>query len=299
MEGKLAELVVTENKTPEQLVLENRKIKVVPINRGRAFFAKEHDGGFMFTGCWRHYGLPINASTRSYFNPFKAGEQAAFERLFNLPAGAMNISDMESKFWGKYKIRLDKEGMELNLAEPDHALAYRIMGVNPKFAKQGDDINRLEYQYQLVDERYAEEEVSKQSLKKMEAYAELNKLSKNRKQMVDTLRLLGVKMGVDTNIDALKSKLAQIIEEPATNKFRGLKTIDDFMKICKDPQASIRLFVLDALDNREVIIENGDEYRLSENNKLIGRSLQGAVDWFADVANQETKLLIQERIKIK
>jgi len=286
-------------KTPEQLVLENRKIRVVPINRGRAFFPKEHDGGFLFTGCWKHYGLPLNSSTRSYFNPFKEGEQIAFEKLLNLTQGSLNINDRKSKFWGDFKIPLDKEGMELDLSEVDHALIYRVMKVNPKFAKQGDDINRIEYQYQLVDERYVEEQYSKLSLKKADAFTELNKIAKSRKQMLDVLRLLGVKMGTDSSMEALKARLIQIIEEPASAKLRGVKTINDFMNVVQDPQATLRLFVLDAIDSREVIIENGDEYRLAENNKLIGRSLQGAVDWFSDIANQETKLLIQERTKVK
>ena len=290
---------VKEIKTPEQLVLENRKIRVAPLVRGRAFFKKGHDGEFMFTGCWRYYGLPISSRTRSYFNPFKEGEQAAFEKLLNLSPGALNTNDITSDFWGKYKISLDKEGMELDLSAVDHALLYRVFQVNPRFAKQGDNTSNPEYQYQLVDERYQEEEYSKASLKKADAYGELNKLSKSRKQMVDILRLLGVKMSGDSSLEALKARLAQIVEEPANNRFKGAITIDDFIRVAKDPQSSQKLFVLDAIDNREIVVENGDEYRLSENGKLIGRSLQGAVDWISDIVNQETKLLIQERMKVK
>lgn len=290
---------VKEIKTPEQLVLENRKIKVAPLIRGRAFYKKGHDGEFMFTGCWRHYGLPISSRTRSYFNPFVEGEQAAFEKLLNLPAGSLNTNDRESKFWGEFKVVLDKDGRDLDLSVVDHALIYRVLKVNPKFAKQGDNTSNPEYQYQLVDERYQEEEYSKASLKKADAYGELNKLSKSRKQMVDVLRLLGVKMSGDSSLEALKARLAQVIEEPANNRFKGAITIDDFLRVAKDPQSSQKLFVLDAIDNREIVIENGDEYRLSENGKLIGRSLQGAVDWISDIVNQETKLLIQERMKVK
>ena len=290
---------VKEIKTPEQLVLENRKIRVAPLVRGRAFFKKGHDGEFMFTGCWRYYGLPISSRTRSYFNPFKEGEREAFEKLLNLSPGALNTNDMGSKFWGEYKIPLDKEGMELDLSVVDHALLYRVFQVNPRFAKQGDNTSNPEYQYQLVDERYQEEEYSKASLKKADAYGELNKLSKSRKQMVDILRLLGVKMSGDSSLEALKARLAQIVEEPANNRFKGAITIDDFIRVAKDPQSSQKLFVLDAIDNREIVVENGDEYRLSENGKLIGRSLQGAVDWISDIVNQETKLLIQERMKVK
>jgi len=284
--------------TPEQLVLENRKIKVVPIVRGRAFFPKGHDGEFMFTGVWKDYGLPINSATRSYFNPFKPGEQAAFEKLLNMPAGSLNINNRRSdSFWGQFAIRLDKDGKELDLSEVDHALSYRVLMVHPAFAKQNDDESNIKFHYKLVDERYVEEAYSKQSLKKAKAFAELNRI-KSKKQLVDTLRLLGIKMNDSSSDDALRSKLAQIIDEPSTSKFKGLKTIDDFMNVMEDKDATTKLFVLDAIEAKEVLVEKGDEYRLAETGKLIGRSLQGAVDWFSDIANQETKLLIQERMKI-
>ena len=43
----------------EQLVLENRVIKVVPILRNKAFFKKDHDGNHTYTGCWKGWGLPF------------------------------------------------------------------------------------------------------------------------------------------------------------------------------------------------------------------------------------------------
>lgn len=290
--------VLEEVKTPEQLVLENRKIRVVPIIRGRAFFPKGHDGDFMFSGCWKEYSLPKNSKTRSYFNPFGVGEQAAFEKLLNLNPGELSVSNWNSKFWGKYAVKLDKNGMELDLSEVDHALAYRIMLVSPKFAGPKDDESKLSYQFKLVDERYAEEQYSKQSLKKVKAFTELNKL-KSKKHLVDTLRLLGIKMNEESSDEALRSRLAMIIDEPPSSKHKGIKTIEDFLNVVEDKNSTTKLFVLDAIDMREVLVENGDEYRLAETGKLIARSLSGAVDWFSDIANQETKLLIQERMKIK
>lgn len=281
-------------------VLEDRIIKVEPIVRGRAFFKKGHDGEFMFTNCWKFFGLPISTKTRSYMNPFKSVEEREeFERLLNLPKGDLNTSNTKSKFWGTYGIRLDKTGTTLDLSVVDHALTYRILCVNPRFAKQGDDINNPEYQFKLVDERYQEESYSKLALKKSEAYTELNKIAKSKKQMMDTLRLLEVKMSESSSMEALKARLAQIVEEPASNKAGGVKTIDDFMRVVNDPQAIHKLFVLDAIEFGEVKVLNGNEFRLTETGGLIGRSLQGAVDWFSNLENQETKLLIQERLKVK
>lgn len=285
---------------PSISVLEDRKIKVEPIVRGRAFLKPGHDGEFMFTGCWRYFGLPISLRTNSYMNPFKnAEERKEFERLLGLPDGSLNTNNKKSKFWGEYKIMIGKEPMELDLREVDHALRYRVLSVHPRFAKQGEDTSgNLELQYRLVDERYQEEAYSKTALRKSEAYTELNKLAKSKKKMLDTLRLLGITMSDVSSEQALKAKLAQIIEEPASNRGGGVKTIEDFMTTVTDPQALPKLFVLDAIEFGEITVM-GSDYRLAETKQLIGKSLQGAVDWFSDLANQETKLLIEARLKTK
>lgn len=285
---------------PSISVLEDRRIKVEPIVRGRAFFKAGHDGEFMFTGCWKYFGLPISLRTNSYINPFKTPEERKeFERLLGLPDGSLNTGNRKNKFWGEYKIMIGKEGLSLDLNEVDDALRYRIFSVHPRFAKQGEDYSgNLEFQYRLTDERYQEEQYSKLALKKSDAYTELNKLAKSKKKMLDTLRLLGVNMSEMSSESALKGKLAEIIEEPASHKAGGVKTIEDFMNVVSDPQALSKLFVLDAIEFGEVTV-SGSDYRLAETKQLIGKSLQGAVDWFSDLGNQETKLLIQERLKTK
>ena len=293
------EKVITSNEEVLS-ILEDRKIRVEPVVRGRGFFKPGHDGEFMFTGCWKYLGLPINLRTNTYVSPFKSNEERKmFEREMGLAEGTLITSNRKSKFWGEYKIMLGKEPLDLDLMEVDHALKYRILMVHPKVAKQNEDAQgNLEFQYRLVDERYQEEQYSKLSLRKSEAYTELNKLSRSKKQMIDTLRLLNINMSEASSEKALKARLAQIIEEPASNRSGGVKTIEDFMNVVNDPQALNKLFVLDAIDFGEIKILSGD-YRLAETNQLIGKSLQGAVDWFSDLGNQETKLLIQERLKTK
>lgn len=283
----------------EKLVLENRKIKVVPLLRNKAFYKKEHDGNHTFTGCYKIWGLPLSIQSRAYINPFKNNaEQLAFEEILGLEKGALNPNKRESKFWGEFNVRIDKEGLTLDLSIPYDALVYRVLKVNDKFASENDDENVIEYEYKLVDERYEEEITSKNSVKKLKAYEYLFKIQDNKQKMVDTLRLLGVKLTDGVKIDTLKSKIVAIIEQAGSVSDPKLKNIDDFLVVMDDPQASIKLFVFECIDAGEVIIRNG-EYRLTENNELIAKSLQSTVDWFNDIKNQEVKLLLEQRLKNK
>lgn len=288
-----------EEKSAEDLVLENRRIIVKPIIRDRAFFRKGHDGQFMYTGCFKYYGLPVSLKTRTYLNPFKnKAEQYAFEELLGEKKGALNTTNRKSEFWGKeFKLTLNKEDYTLDLSDVNGALSFRVLSVDPKFCPIGGDRTIPEYQYELVDERYQEEGISSLALKKKKAYTELNKLAKSKQRMLDTLRLLEVIMSDTADSETLEGRLGMIIEQ--TEKFADgdrVKNIDDFLEIVKDPQATMRLFVLDAIDARELSTDSG-EFRIVGSKKLIGNSLQEAVDWFSKIENQEQKLLIQERLK--
>lgn len=282
-------------KTAEELVLENREIIVRPIIRPHPFFKEGHDGVHTYSKCWKEYVLPVRLSTRSYVDPFKSREeQYAFEGIFNLEKNALTPNNLYSKFWGKYKIKMGKDDVLLNLANPDHALMYRVMSVEPRFCPVGGDRENIEFMYELIDERYSEEYTIDIHQKKVDAYAALAKVSKSEQKMIDLLRLLEVDVPSNASIKLLSSKLSGIIEQ--TEKIKGVKNITDFLSAVNDPQSSMKLFVFDAIRAGEVIIDSGD-YRLSENSELIGSSLQKAVDYFSNIKNQEKKLLIQERIK--
>jgi hypothetical protein len=292
--------VKEEIANPEALVLENRKIKIRPIRRDRAFFKKDHDGNHTFSGCWRYYTLPMSLKTGGFFDPFKnKNEQRAFEQLLNLQPGDLGINNRDPKknmFWGSFVIKIDNNGLDLDLSNVLHALQYRVLSVNPTFAKQGDDLSMIEYEYQIIDERYEDEENSKLYNKKKEAYAELSKLSDSKQKMIDTLRVLGTRLSDTVKKDTAENELIKIIEQVDRVPGLKIKNIDDFLEAVKDTSAPMKIFVLDAMDKGEVIFRKG-EYRLAQDDTLIGRSLQGAVDWFNDIKNQEFKILVQERLK--
>jgi len=286
---------IAVKKTAEELVLENREIVVKPIIRDHPFFKKGHDGEHTYSRCWKSYGLPVQLSTRSYANPFKSKEeQHAFEEIFNLDKNALTPNNLHSPFWGKFSITMAKDDLTLNLANPDHALMFRVLNVEPHFCPIDGDRENIEFIYELIDEKYANETAIDIHQKKVDAYAALARVTKSEQKMIDLLRLLDADIPKNASVKLLASRLSAIIEQ--TEKIKGIKNIDNFLEAVNDPQGIMKLFVFDAIAAGEIKVEAGD-YRLTENQELIGSSLQKAVDYFTSTKNQEKKLLIQERIK--
>lgn len=288
----------------QKLVLENKTVKIKPIVRKKAYFKDGHDGQHTYTGCYRTHTLGYDADKRAYINPFReradVDEQEAFEVLLDQKPGSLNLYKYkvnEPNFWGEFGFRVSKEGEELNLMNPSDALMYRVLMVNPKFAKNQHEAGILEKEYIIVNEEEAKEIASLLSKKKDKAEDYMYTLKKSKKSMVDALRLLGKNASVDSDKDWLKGELYKIKDEVSTTK--GVSGLDKFIAVMEDPRRDIKLFVLDAVEQGEITRDGKIGYKIADSNKFVGRKYEEVVDYFSspDPEVQEAKLIIQERLK--
>lgn len=281
----------------ENTVLEEKKIKVEPIIRARAFLPKGHDGEHTYTGCHKDYGLPFDTKKRSYVNPFKGdNEQVQFEKLLNLKEGALNLYDSKSKFWGDFSLSLTKEGLTLDLNNPVDALWYRVFLVSPRFANSEDQRTDAKCDFILVDERVKNEVKNDLARKEEEAIDLFVSIKKSRQKMYDTLRLLNKKPDKDASIESLKAAIQEIIKEPSSNK--GVTNVDDFLRVMTDPSMTLKLFILDAVEDGQIKLDSNG-YRIADTGNYIGKYLENAVDYFnsKDADVREIKALITQRLK--
>lgn len=292
---------MANTKVEEKQYLKDFSVDVKPIIRGRAFLPKGHDGEFRYSRCLEGFTLPFLMSKRSYAPIFEdRDEQTFFEESLNKKPGSLSIYDRNSDFWGKeFKIDLSKEGKTLDLRIPMHMLEYKVLLANTHFISPDWDsrFKNPGYQYAIVSEEQIKEDSYKSAAKNEEAMEIFFKLRKSNKKMYDVLRLMGKrpnKQSID-NTSWLKSELNKVIENKKATK--ELPGIDTFIKAASDKHFSEKVFVLDAIDLGEVVI-NGSTYRLKETNTPIGRSLEQAVEWFADARNQEDKLFIEQRLQL-
>lgn len=277
-------------------ILENRRIRVEPIIRKRAFFPSGHDGEHTYTGCHKDYCLPFSSKRRAYLNPFKDDtEQTKFEKLLDLPEGSLNLFKLESKFWGDFSLSLTKEGTTLDLSNAVDALWYRVLSVNPRIANNDEQRSNPKCEFVMVDEQVRDEAKSELSKVKEKALDEFHKIKSSKKQLYDTLRLLNKKPDKKATIESLKAKLLEIIDEPASSDVTNIRS---FLRVVEDPTKQLKLFILDAVDAGEIGLGK-DGYRIKDTNTLIGKHLEQAVDYFnvkdADVL--ETKAIIEQRLQ--
>lgn len=279
-------------------ILEKKRIKVKPIVRSRPFLRKGHDGEFMYTGCRRVYGLPYDSKRRSFFNPFLDDtEQALFEKALNQPVGALNLYDLKSKFWGSFTFSLDKEGLDLDLMNPSDALIYRIIKVNPKFAKSEAERDVPECEYMIVDADAEEQQITFKAEIKDKAMDYMHSIKKSKKKMYETLRLLGKKPDIDASSDWYKTELYKILDQ--SGNVPGVTGVKQFLEVMEDTTAETKMFVLNAIDNNE-IVQASEGYRITDSRKFIGKDLQNVYDYFLQDTPEvkEQKLIISQRMKV-
>lgn len=280
--------------------LRDERVEVKPIVRQRSFFAKGHDGEFMFTGTTRGYMLPYENSTRSYVNIFEdKAEQEWFEDKIGLEKGALSIYDRKSEYWTTFIVEVSKEGKTLDLSIPSHMIEYKVLKANKKrIASSWEGRNASPgFEFALVSETQVTNENVKTSERDEHAWELFMKLKKSNKKMYDILRVMNVSPQKNAKDDAswLKSELNKIINQK--QKAPGVLSIDDFIKAAEDKKLSTKLFVLDAMEINEVV-QRADGFRLTSNDQLLGKNMAQVVDYFDSPAGQEDKLLIKQRLEL-
>lgn len=279
-------------------VLEDKKIKIEPIIRKHPFFREGHDGQFMFTGCRQRYSLPYVTSTSSYVNIFDKDkrEQEQFEELLNKEPKALSLYNRKSTFWSKFWFEIGKEGTTLDLNNPVHALQFKLIKANKDYfaPSWGERFNRPSYKYAIVDSKAVVEEENKSAVRFEKAMDLFQEMKKSKTKLFNTLRLLDKKPSETMSIEQLKADISKIINQ--TEKLVGTPNIDDFIRAASDPQSVSKIFVLDAIDAKAINVDQG-EFRQTNDNRLVGKSLQEVVDHYDDAQFQEDKILIMEKIK--
>lgn len=291
---------MTQDEATKRIV-KNEIVDVKPIVRERPFFKKGHDGEFMYTGTHKTYQLPYSNQTRSYVQIFSdSKEQEAFEVYLSLPEGALNVNNRNSEFWLKFTIQVTKEGKQLDLSIPAHVLEYKVLKANVKrIAPDWASRHKPGLEFALVNETQINEDDNKRAAFFEKAMDEFTKIRKSNSKMYNVLRLLDKKIASEyiDRTDFLKTELLKIIEQ--REKPRGdssIKTVYDFLKVVEDSRFDTKVLIYDAMDAKEVIMRDG-VFKIDVTGSVMGKSIQQAAEWLDDLANQEDKIILQQRIK--
>jgi len=238
------------------------------------------------------YQLPTNQYDR-LIPVLTEEERKELEEALNLAAGSLLTNARNNNYWREFKVTLDKNGRVLDLSDPEDFLAYKVLSKTNSIAKSKDDINVLVHDFYMVTEEQEQEADNKLTDRYEEANNLYSKISKSDKNMTNVLRLLGRKIAPDANSKWLRSELVKIINQ--REFLAGVKGMDDFIAVAKDPNFDIKVIIIDALEIGEIFIE-GTSYKLRSGD-TIGLDLDQAIAFMKSPKNQATRLLIEERIK--
>jgi hypothetical protein len=272
--------------------LENKKVNVKVIQKYRTGFNKDSDGSTLYTGCKQVFQAPTNQYDR-LIPILTEEEQRFFEDKLGLNKGDLSFQNKEKSFWREFKVTLDKKGRILDLSDAEDYLAYRVLKASNTVANTKAAINVLQHTFYLVSEDEELDASVKISDRFEEASKLFNTISKSSSRMESVLRLLGKKIAPDWGTKALKSELVKIIEQRA--KVPGQPNIDEFIKVASDKDFDIKIFIMDAIELGEVFIE-GTTYKLKSGD-VIGYDLYQAIDYFNNPKNQQSKLLVEDRVR--
>jgi|GEM_PF-3152378 len=287
----------------EDLVLQKGKVVTVKPIRRKRVSGLAKDGEDIFTGCSKSITLRYDPSRRSYTSPFtsnqESDEQEAFEYLLHQEEGALNLYNFnvtKPNFWGNFLIKIPKEGTTLDLGTPNGSLMYKILCVDPKVATDSSETSIAEKVFQIFDDSKEKQVISLLAKKKSKAYKYISEATKNKKVLIETLKLLGKKPTPDSSKEWLEAELYKVTDQVETT--RGMSGLDKFIEVMEDNTRDVKLFVIEAIDQQEIIRDvNG--FKIADTKQFVGRKYDEVVQYFLDKdpAVQETKLIIQDRIK--
>lgn len=267
-------------------VLQNKKIKVVPIKRDSSWLPSGHDGEFMFTDTVFSVDLPISASTGQRIAILDKEEQALFEEELNLQKGDMSFYDKNKGYWTTFRVKLDKEGKLLDLSKPIDYLSYLVLQKQKTIAPSWKEkFNSGEYKFALMEE---DEEI-KSSTNKMElmskVYRLVGKIEDSPTKMQNVLKLYGKKTS-NNDLEFLKAEIQKLIDKDSA----------EFVKIMEDKKFNTKVTIENAVACRA--IEKTTKGYSLKGGDIIARNQQELVEWLENPTNNDLVLRIKAQIEV-
>lgn len=254
------------------------KIKVNPLRKERVYVRfVPHDGfgssdkrhpmyGGRVDGYEDNYCVPILRSTGKYKNVLTNDEKDFLEEALGMDYNALSVYKTENNYWDNYTVRLTKEGVYLDLSDPEDYIKYKVLLANSELiapsVQERIERPKATYQYELV---FEEEETTLENAKMdatMQSYKEFGKIDND----IDTMRVLcelldGRPYAANTKSEFLRSRINILIQNDA-------KT---FLRQITDPLLHAKVLIRRGAE-LGVILKRGDYYYLKSDNSPLCES---------------------------
>jgi hypothetical protein len=281
-----------EKKEVSGFILPKKKISIKPnfTNPGWIKNSK-HVAFFKMEGTFDRYGVPMKRNG-GLVNIFTDAEKEYLERVTGL-----NLSVYNDDYWAKKTIKLNRNGLTLDLSDPEDYIQYCLARANTEFIAPSikDKNNRATYRYYIEDAEEAQVIKSQRAsnIKDGMRYY-IQELEGKRDKLIDFLRVYGQltnnvslsRVNKDAKLDFLQNKVEALVEDNPKV----------FTSIVNDPAFNSMLLIAQAV-NYGIILKNGTTYSLAETGEPIGKTYSETAKALTMERNQDLRLLIEQRVE--
>lgn len=239
--------------------------------------------------------VPVLESTGSYKNILTKEEKDFLEDYLGLEFNALSIYKKVDNYWDNFSIRLTKQGITLNLLDPNDYIKYKVLKANNDLIADSletlRDRPRPTYKFYMTSEEEETASVNDKMDTIMKCYKEFGKYENNLDVLKCVIELIeGKPLSQNVKADSVRAKINTLIQE-RTKDF--LKTITNTYL---QEIVLIKKAVLAGL-----ILKNGDYYYLASDKRALCNSnenpvLSVAAKYISLPKNQELRLLLEAQL---
>lgn len=283
--------------------LVNKKVNVVPIIRDGKWLPKGHDGNFLFSGTAIELEVKMDPKTGMIDPLYGVTENTKKEivEAFALDSlKDLNVHKKENNFWTDRKrtVKIDKNGLWLDLSNPVDFLRYRILcGYTDNFIAPSweERKNRLTYVFAFKDEDTVMEISAISEKDKIAAYTKFGQMQTNVYDMYDFL-LVYYYIGKNKDMfphfswstEKYLDKIGGIIE----------KNLEKFITIIQDKNYKYKVLIYRALNLGYLEIVSKNKYQVKGSDTPIG-ILEDTIKYYTDKKNNQEYLTLKAKVEEK
>jgi len=281
--------------------LRNERIYVrfVPQRMGNMADQKHHVlYGGLAEGATISLCVPLLRSTGHYKNVLTNEEKDYLEDILGLDYNALSVYKKENNYWDNYHVDVTKEGIHLNLDDPEQFIKYKVLLANDDIiapsVEELDKRPKATYRFVLVRES---EETGLENSKMdatMASYKEFGKIEDD----VDTMRVLvelldGKPYAITTKSDFLRARINTLIQADPKK----------FHQYITDPYLHAKVIIRRATELGK-LTKRGDYYYLKADGSPLcengeNPTLSIAARYINLPAHQDIKFLLESEVAKK
>lgn len=280
-----------EEATAKQFTLPHKTVRVLPVLRDGSWLPEGHDGEFLYTGASYRIPVPMSRQTGKLINPLNEEETAHLEDLMSMNKGGLSIyKPKKENFWARFEVKITKDGLVLDLQDPEQYIAYKVLLVNselvaPSFEKR---YSRGGYKFMLVDEDHEiQSELSKADL--MESvWMEFGAIRNSDNKLKNVLRMYHDRpVSKSSKSDFLITEVKKIIDNDPNG----------FIRILTDENFEMKCFIEDALVAGAITKPAKNRYTFTGTPEEVYTLDQLITELDPNGVNQDKYLLIKTQIE--